>query len=235
MHDAPPLPTRRADLLERLAVPRTHDLAIAGGGATGLGIALDAAARGFDVVLLEAEDFAKGTSSRATKLVHGGVRYLAQGNLALVREALRERDRLLHNAPHLAAPLPFVMPAYRFWEAPFYGLGLKLYDLLAGRAGLGDTALLGRDATLRHLPNLRAAGLRAGVRYWDGQFDDARLAIALARSAAERGALLVNHLRVTGLLHESGRLELWAPSQNPKGGRQLIAETLGIPGTEHTA
>jgi glycerol-3-phosphate dehydrogenase len=206
MPAAPPLPTRREDLLARLAEPRTHDLAIVGGGATGLGVALDAAARGFDVVLLEAEDFAKGTSSRATKLVHGGVRYLAQGNVALVREALRERDRLLHNAPHLAGPLPFVMPAYRRWEAPFYGLGLKLYDLLAGRAGLGDTALLGREATLRRLPNLRAAGLRAGVLYWDGQFDDARLAIALARSAAERGALLVNHLRVTGLLHEGGRV-----------------------------
>jgi len=206
MPTAPPLPTRREDLLARLAEPGTHDLAIVGGGATGLGVALDAAARGFDVVLLEAEDFAKGTSSRATKLVHGGVRYLAQGNLALVREALRERDRLLRNAPHLAAPLPFVMPAYTLWEAPFYGIGLKLYDLLAGRSGLGDTTFLGRAATLRRLPNLRAPGLRAGVLYWDGQFDDARLALALARSAAERGALLVNHLRVTRLLHEAGRV-----------------------------
>jgi glycerol-3-phosphate dehydrogenase len=203
---AAPLPTRRAALLARLAEPRVHDLAIVGGGATGLGLALDAAARGFDVVLVESHDFAKGSSSRATKLVHGGVRYLAQGNIALVREALRERTRLLHNAPHLAGPLPFVMPAYGLWQAPFYGAGLKLYDALAGSAGLGPTQFLGRAATLRHLPGLRPEGLRGGVLYWDGQFDDARLAIALARTAAERGALLVNHVAATALVHEAGRV-----------------------------
>ena len=145
-----PLPTRRADLLARLAQPIQYDLAVIGGGATGLGVALDAAARGFSVVLVDSHDFAKGTSSRATKLVHGGVRYLAQGNIALVREALHERTTLLHNAPHLAQPLPFVMPSYRFWETPFYGIGLKMYDALAGKAGLGATEFLGKESTLKY-------------------------------------------------------------------------------------
>ena len=130
-----PVPTRRNELIDRLAEPRQYDLAVIGGGATGLGVALDAAARGFSVVLVESHDFAKGTSSRATKLVHGGVRYLAQGNISLVREALHERTMLLANAPHLAQPLAFVMPSYKFWEAPFYGVGLKMYDALAGRLG----------------------------------------------------------------------------------------------------
>ncbi len=196
----------RVELLERLAQPRRHDLAVIGGGATGLGVALDAAARGLSVVLLESHDFAGGTSSRATKLVHGGVRYLAQGNLALVREALHERATLLRNAPHLAQPLAFVMPAYRWWEVPFYGAGLKAYDALAGAAGLGRTEFLGRSGTLQALPTLRGEGLKGGVRYWDGQFDDARLALALARTAAREGALVVNHCEVTGLVHEAGRV-----------------------------
>ena len=169
---AAPLPTDRAALLERLAEPRKVDLVVVGGGATGLGVALDAALRGHSVVLLEAEDFAKGTSSRATKLVHGGVRYLAQGNVGLVREALHERVHILENAPHLAQPLPFVMPAYRYWETPFYGVGLKMYDLLAGRAGLGDTRFLSPRQTQRLLPGVQARGLKGGVKYWDGQFDD---------------------------------------------------------------
>ncbi|WP_295850123.1 glycerol-3-phosphate dehydrogenase/oxidase [uncultured Xylophilus sp.] len=202
----PPLPTVRADLLDRLAEDRRYDLAVVGGGATGLGVALDAAARGLSVVLLESQDFAKGTSSRATKLVHGGVRYLAQGNVSLVREALHERSTLLQNAPHLAQPLPFVMPSYKLWETPFYGIGLKVYDALAGKAGLGDTEFLGRDRTLQLLPGVQPAGLRGGVKYWDGQFDDARLAIALARTAAARGALLVNYCPVDALVHEAGRV-----------------------------
>ena len=201
-----PLPTPRADLLARLSQPRTYDLAVIGGGATGLGVALDAAARGFSVVLVESHDFAKGTSSRATKLVHGGVRYLAQGNIALVREALHERTTLLHNAPHLAQPLPFIMPSYRFWETPFYGAGLMMYDALAGKAGLGATKFLGRASTLQHLPTARPEGLKGGVKYWDGQFDDARLALALARTAASQGALLVNYCPVTDLLHEGGKV-----------------------------
>lgn len=200
------LPTRREDLIARLAQPNHYDLAIIGGGATGLGVALDAAARGFSVVLVESHDFAKGTSSRATKLVHGGVRYLAQGNIALVREALHERTTLLHNAPHLAQPLPFVMPSYKLWETPFYGVGLKMYDALAGKAGLGATEFLGRDATLKLLPNAQPHGLKGGVKYWDGQFDDARLALALARTAATRGALLVNYCAATGLVHDGGKV-----------------------------
>jgi len=201
-----PLPTRREDLVARLAEPKLWDLAIIGGGATGLGVALDAAARGFSVVLVESHDFAKGTSSRATKLVHGGVRYLAQGNIALVREALHERATLLRNAPHLAQPLPFVMPSYKVWEKPFYGIGLKLYDALAGSAGLGETEFLGRKETLRLLPNVQPDGLKGGVKYWDGQFDDARLALALARTAATQGALLVNYMCATGLVHEGGKV-----------------------------
>jgi glycerol-3-phosphate dehydrogenase len=204
--DVTPLPTRREELIGRLAEKRNYDIAIIGGGATGLGVALDAAARGFSVVLVESHDFAKGTSSRATKLVHGGVRYLAQGNIALVREALHERTTLLNNAPHLAQPLPFVMPSYKMWETPFYGVGLKMYDALAGKAGLGRTEFLGREAALRCLPTAQPAGLKGGVKYWDGQFDDARLALALARTAAAKGALLVNYCAATGLIHENGKL-----------------------------
>ncbi len=202
----PALPTQRADLIQRLKASQTYDIAIIGGGATGLGVALDAAARGFSVVLVDSHDFAKGTSSRATKLVHGGVRYLAQGNISLVREALHERTRLLANAPHLAQPLPFVMPSYKFWEAPFYGVGLKMYDALAGKAGLGATEFLSRAQTLRDLPTVQTQGLKGGVKYWDGQFDDARLALALARSAARAGALLVNYCAATGLIHEAGKV-----------------------------
>lgn len=204
---APPAaPTRREDLLARLAQGGTWDLAVVGGGATGLGVALDAAARGFRVVLLESHDFAKGTSSRATKLVHGGVRYLAQGNIGLVREALHERTTLLRNAPHLAQPLPFVLPAYRLWEMPFYGTGLLAYDALAGVAGLGRTQFLTRGQALACLPTARPEGLKGGIKYWDGQFDDARLALTLARTAAAQGALLVNYCEVTRLVHADGRV-----------------------------
>ena len=206
MMDTPPLATRRQELLARLAQPRAYDLAVVGGGATGLGVALDAAARGMSVVLVESHDFAKGTSSRATKLVHGGVRYLAQGNIALVREALHERTTLLNNAPHLAQPLPFIMPSYQWWETPFYGAGLKLYDALAGKAGLGGTEFLGRDAVLSQLPGARPDGLRGGVKYWDGQFNDARLALALARTAAAQGALLVNYCKADDLLFDAGKV-----------------------------
>jgi glycerol-3-phosphate dehydrogenase len=197
---------KRQALIQRLEAPKNYDIAIIGGGATGLGVALDAALRGFSVVLVESHDFAKGTSSRATKLVHGGVRYLAQGNIALVREALHERATLLRNAPHLAQALPFVMPSYKLWETPFYGLGLKMYDALAGKAGLGATAFLGRDKTLRHLPTLKREGLKGGVKYWDGQFDDARLALALARTAAAEGALLENYCAAKELVHAGGKV-----------------------------
>ncbi|MEO8120413.1 MAG: glycerol-3-phosphate dehydrogenase/oxidase [Rhodoferax sp.] len=201
-----PLMTHRGELIARLSEERQYDIAIVGGGSTGLGVALDAAARGFSVVLVESHDFAKGTSSRSTKLVHGGVRYLAQGNIALVREALRERTTLLSNAPHLAQPLAFIMPSYKWWETPFYGLGLKMYDLLAGKAGLGKTEFLSRAETLALLPTAQPESLVGGVKYWDGQFNDARLALALARTAAIHGALLLNYCRAADLLYEGGKL-----------------------------
>ncbi len=210
----------RDRLTARLAAPREWDLAVIGGGAVGLGVALDAAARGFSVVLLEAGDFAGGTSSRATKLAHGGVRYLAQGDLALVREALHERGALLANAPHIAAPLPFVMPAYQWWERGFYGVGLKAYDALAGRHGLGGTEWLSARRTLELLPGARAQGLHGGVRYWDGQFDDARFALALARTALARGALCVNHVAAVGLVREGGRVHglVWRDAESGREG-----------------
>ncbi len=189
----------REERLASLSPDQPIDLLVVGGGATGLGVALDAALRGFSVVLAESHDFAGGTSSRSTKLLHGGVRYLAQGNLSLVREALAERATVLSVAPHLAQPLPFVMPSYRWWQTPFYGLGLKLYDLLAGQAGLGRTEFLSRAQALQALPGVQERGLRGGVQYWDGQFDDARLALALARTAEAAGGRLFNYLEVTGL------------------------------------
>ena len=202
----PPRPTQRADLFARLAAAPHFDVAVVGGGATGLGVALDAASRGLRVVLIEAQDFAKGTSSRSTKLVHGGVRYLAQGNISLVREALHERTVLLRNAPHIAQQLSFVIPCYRWWESSFYGLGLTMYDLLAGKAGLGKTHRLDRAQTSAELPTARSEGLRGGVKYWDGQFDDARMALAIGRTAAQRGALLLNYCRADTLVYADGEI-----------------------------
>ncbi len=201
-----PQASDRTQHLAALAGLDQVDLVIIGGGASGLGVALDAALRGLSVVLLESHDFAKGTSSRATKLVHGGVRYLAQGNIALVREALHERTTLLHNAPHLARPLSFVMPSYKCWETPFYGVGLKIYDALAGKAGLGSTQFLNAGQVRQCLPGVKAQGLKGGVKYWDGQFDDARLAVTLARTAASQGALLLNYCPVTDLVHQDGKV-----------------------------
>src|SRR5262245_65030572 len=174
---------KRAEMFGR-ASARTDpwDMVIVGGGATGVGVAVDAAARGYDVLLLEQHDFGKGTASRSTKLVHGGVRYLEQGNISLVMEALKERGLLLQNAPHLVKNLAFVVPNYDWWEAPFYGVGLKLYDLLAGKYGFGRSRILSREETLQRLPTIRTDGLRGGVIYYDGQFDDARLLIDLVRT-----------------------------------------------------
>jgi glycerol-3-phosphate dehydrogenase len=172
------------------------DMVIVGGGATGVGIAVDAASRGYDILLLEQSDFGKGTSSRSTKLVHGGVRYLEQGNISLVMEALKERGLLRQNAPHLVRDLAFVVPNYDWWEAPFYGLGLKVYNLLAGRYGFGPSQILSREETLERLPTIKTAGLRGGVIYYDGQFDDARLLINLVATAAEQGATLLNYAQV---------------------------------------
>jgi glycerol-3-phosphate dehydrogenase len=178
------------------------DIAIIGGGATGMGVAVDAAARGFSVVLVEAHDFGKGTSSRSTKLVHGGVRYLEQGNIPLVMSALKERGLMRQNAPHLVHDLAFVVPNYSWWEAPFYGIGLKLYDMLAGRYGFGASKLLSKEETLERLPALEPEELRGGVVYYDGQFDDARLLIHLAMTAADHGAVLLNYCPATGLTRD---------------------------------
>ncbi len=172
------------------------DIVIVGGGATGIGIAVDAANRGFAVLLLERVDFGSATSSRSTKLVHGGVRYLEQGNVSLVMEALKERGLLRQNAPHLVHDLGFVVPNYSWWEAPFYGIGMRVYDLLAGKYGFGKSRLLSREETLEQLPTIQTEGLRGGVIYYDGQFDDTRLLIHLADTAADQGAVLLNYAPV---------------------------------------
>jgi glycerol-3-phosphate dehydrogenase len=185
------------------AHPKTWDMIVVGGGATGAGVAIDAAARGYDVLLLEQSDFGKGTSSRSTKLAHGGVRYLEQGNIGLVMEALKERGLLLQNAPHLVGDLAFVVPNYDWWEAPFYGLGLKLYELLAGKYGFGTSRILSREETLEYLPTLKTEGLRGGAVYYDGQFDDARLLIHMVATAFEQGATLLNYVEVTGLTKDA--------------------------------
>jgi len=197
---------QREPMIERLRAGETFDVLVIGGGATGLGAAVEAATRGYRTALIERDDFAKGTSSRATKLVHGGVRYLKQGNVALVRGALRERGRLLKNAPHLTRNLSFVIPAYSRWERFFYGTGLGVYDWLAGALSLGPSRRLGRAETLRLLPALNAAGVTGGVVYHDGQFDDARLAVNLAQTAAEHGAVVVNGCACVGLEKEGGRV-----------------------------
>jgi len=190
-----------------IAKVRNHtepwDIVVIGGGATGMGVAVDAAARGLSVVLLEAHDFGKGTSSRSTKLVHGGVRYLEQGNIPLVMSALKERGLMRQNAPHLVHDLAFVVPNYSWWEAPFYGIGLKLYDLLAGRYGFGASKLLSKEETLALLPALEPEELRGGVVYYDGQFDDSRLLIHLAMTAADHGAVLLNYCPVTSLSRDA--------------------------------
>ncbi|HEY2350458.1 MAG TPA: glycerol-3-phosphate dehydrogenase/oxidase [Puia sp.] len=180
------------------------DLIVIGGGATGLGIAVDAASRGFKTLLLEQSDFAKGTSSRSTKLVHGGVRYLAQGNIGLVIEALRERGIMLRNAPHLVRNESFIIPNYSWLNAVFYSVGLSVYDLLAGKKSFGRSRLISSNDVLRRIPNIQQKGLKAGVLYHDGQFDDARLAISLALTAIEQGATLLNYFRVSSL-HKDGK------------------------------
>jgi glycerol-3-phosphate dehydrogenase len=175
------------------------DIAIIGGGASGLGVAVDAASRGYRVCLLEQSDFAKGTSSRSTKIIHGGVRYLKQGNISLVRKALDERATLLRNAPHVVSKMRFVLPSYRWWESTYYGAGLRLYDFLARGDDFPACRQLSRDEVVSALPTIDAHRLRGGVQYWDGQFDDARLAINLATTATEQGAAVTNYVQVTGL------------------------------------
>src|ERR1700728_3590542 len=194
----------RPAMLARVKARSTPwDIVVIGGGATGVGVAVDAANRGFDVLLLERMDFGKGTSSRSTKLVHGGVRYLEQGNVSLVMEALKERGLLRQNAPHLVSELACVVPNYSWWEGPFYGIGLKLYELLAGKYGFGKSQQISKEETLTRLPNVNPDGLTGGVVYYDGQFDDTRLLINLIATAAEQGATLLNYAKVTSL-HKGG-------------------------------
>jgi glycerol-3-phosphate dehydrogenase len=194
----------RAEMIDRLAdLSQKWDFIIIGGGATGVGTAIEAASRGYRTLLFEQSDFGKGTSSRSTKLIHGGVRYLKQGNLSLVLEALKERGILYRNAPHLVHNLPFIVPNYDWWEGPFYGIGLKLYDMLAGREGFGDSKILSQEETIKHLPTIETRGLKGGVIYHDGQFDDARLVINMVKTAAEQGATLVNYMPVQALLKEN--------------------------------
>ena len=178
------------------------DVLIIGGGSSGLGAAVDAASRGYKTLLLEKKDFAKGTSSRSTKLVHGGVRYLQNGDVSLVIEALKERGIMRKNAPHLVQDLSFVIPSYDWWNSPFYGIGLKIYDMMAGNLGLGPSTLLDREETIDLIPNVKKKGLRGGVIYHDGQFDDARMAISLAQTAENHGASLINYCGVTSLVKE---------------------------------
>lgn len=193
---------KRKEMTGRLAETNEWDICVIGGGATGLGVAVDAASRGFKTVLFERFDFAKGTSSRSTKLVHGGVRYLQQGNIRLVMDALSERGLMMKNAPHLVKNLSFVIPNYEWWESPFYGFGLKAYDWMAGNLGLGSTEFLSLEETLEAVPTLDPNGLRGGIRYHDGQFDDTRMAIHLAMTAADHGAVILNYFTVEDFIKD---------------------------------
>jgi glycerol-3-phosphate dehydrogenase len=213
------------------ALAGEFDVLVVGGGATGLGIAVDAATRGYRTALVEAGDFAQATSSRATKLVHGGVRYLASGQIHLVYEALHERAVMLRNAPHLVQSLPFLLPAYKWIDLPFYGIGLKIYDLLSGKSTMGPTHILGKKATQERLPNIATQGLRGAILYHDGQFDDARLALALARTAMDHGATVLNYVRVTSLMKTDGRISGAVLRDVETGAEQLVAAKVVINAT----
>lgn len=199
---------KRSSILQQIKDSSTlWDLVIIGGGATGIGTAVDAASRGYKTLLVEQSDFGKGTSSRSTKLAHGGVRYLQQGNIGLVMEALKERGIMRRNAPHLVKDLSFVVPTYDWWEGPFYGIGLKLYDLLAGQEGLGTSEFLSKEEAIAHIPTIETKGLRGGIKYHDGQFDDTRLLINLAQTAQEQGGTLINYMKVVGLHKTEDHIE----------------------------
>ncbi|WP_020533431.1 glycerol-3-phosphate dehydrogenase/oxidase [Flexithrix dorotheae] len=178
---------------------KVWDMVVIGGGATGLGTAVESVTRGYETLLLEQADFSKGTSSRSTKLVHGGVRYLAQGDISLVLEALHERGLLRQNAPHLVKDLAFVIPIYEWWDGPFYAVGMKVYDMMAGKLGLGPSVRISKEETLKAIPNIKKKGLRGGVIYYDGQFDDSRLAINLAQTISKNNGTIINYIKATGL------------------------------------
>ena len=196
----------RTVMLQQLEEVKQWDIIIIGGGATGLGSALDAASRGYSTLLIEQYDFGKGTSSRSTKLVHGGVRYLAQGNIKLVLEALRERGYLLKNAPHVTSSLAFIIPAYSWWDKLFYGIGLQVYDIMSGKLSIGKTKLLGKKQTLAQLPGIDEANLKGGILYYDGQFDDTRLATDLAITATQHQAVVLNYVKASSLLKTNGKI-----------------------------
>jgi len=198
MQDQPHI-FNRSHFIEKLDEETPWDIIIIGGGATGLGTALDAASRGLKTLLIEQSDFAKGTSSRSTKLVHGGVRYLAQGDVALVREALKERGLLLENAPHLVKKQAFIIPCFSWFEKMKYLVGLKLYDWLSGKYSFGKSRVLSKKSVSELMPELAPKNLKGGVEYYDGQFDDARLAVDIAKTSAIYGATLINYFKVTGL------------------------------------
>lgn len=183
------------------------DCLVVGGGATGLGVGVDASARGYKTLLLEQHDFSKATSSRSTKLVHGGVRYLRQGNITLVLEALHERGLLIQNAPHLVSNQAFVVPNYEWWDGPFYGVGMKVYDLMAGKLGLGPSKWLSVDDTVERIPTIETKGLRGGVVYYDGQFDDSRLAVNLSQTMVKHGGTALNYCKVIGLIKSSDMVQ----------------------------
>jgi glycerol-3-phosphate dehydrogenase len=211
----------RPEMLHRLRQSEPWDLLIIGGGATGVGCAVDAASRGYRTALVEQYDFGKGTSSRSTKLVHGGVRYLEKGDIPLVMEALKERGILRENAPHLVSDLAFIVPNYEWWEAPFYGVGLRLYDLLAGKYGFGASRNLNKEVTLERLPALKEEGLRGGVVYYDGQFDDARLLVHLAMTAVEQGAALVNYCPAVSFLKNASGMISGAVVRDSESGEEF--------------
>lgn len=218
----------RADHLQQIQKRPEFDIIVIGGGATGLGVALDASSRGFRTLLLEQADFAKGTSSRSTKLIHGGVRYLAQGDIKMVYEALYERGLLMKNAPHLVSMQPFIIPNYHWWGEILYGLGLKIYDWMAWRYRFPKTSLLAKKTVETRLPNIQKKGLKGGVQYYDGQFDDARLAISIARTCARHGGVLINYMRVTGLLKdEKGRIT-GVEARDAEGGRNYTLRARAV-------
>jgi glycerol-3-phosphate dehydrogenase len=224
----------RRNLVEELEIKSgaIWDLIIIGGGATGLGIAHDSVSRGYKTLLLEQSDFAKATSSKSTKLVHGGVRYMAQGDLLLVMEALHERGILLKNTPHLTFNQEFVIPVYSWWDVCKYTAGLKFYDLLSGRLSMGKSYYIGREKTMSRLPLLKSDGLKGGVVYHDGQFDDSRLAFALAQSSADKGAIVLNYFQVISLLKDNqGKINGLTARENVSGKEYVLKANLVINAT----
>ncbi len=220
---------KREEMLKRLKKQEEPwDIVVIGGGATGLGIAVDAASRGYKTLLLEQHDFAKGTSSRSTKLVHGGVRYLQQGDISLVLEALKERGLMIQNAPHLVKNQAFIIPNYEWWDGPFYQVGLKVYDLMSGKLGIGSSKRLSKTDTIEYIPTIDQNGLKGGVVYYDGQFDDARMALSLAKTAKQYNGVVLNYFQVTGLNKNSEGIISGVKAQDVESGKtyEISAKTV---------